>query len=75
MSWIKDEEGDLHNLDHVASLIVAEAVKEGETDSTHGVFLVMPWGDTAEVPVFTGNEAECHERRELIAKKLHVVSL
>lgn len=73
MSWIKDTDENVHNLDHVKSIEIEKLEEvEGEEDTpSHGVFITFP--DNEQTAVFTGTEVECQGRLLMISNKLPVV--
>lgn len=74
MSWIRDTEEDLHNLDHVQSLDVHEVEGEGvDEEKAHGVIARFPSGDSTVL--FLGTEKECRTKIDLIATKLPMVKV
>lgn len=73
MTWLRDLDDDLINLDHVQTVDVVELAdpQEGET---HCVLAVFPGGDTGNARyLFTGDEAACRAHRDKIMLKLPMV--
>lgn len=75
MSWARDLDADLINLDHVQRVQVLP-LAEAQGDATHALFAYLPIladGAEPDVILFIGTEQQCMEKREAIAKALHMV--
>lgn len=73
MSWIKDLDGHLVNLDHCKSIDVSELEAQTQHE-THCI--VAQWVDETEGRILdTGSEEQMRSKQALIASKLPMVKL
>lgn len=74
MSWIRDTEGNLINLDHVREVYIGETEADGETPAEHQVVAKHADGEEGAIStLFAGSKAECETQRDGIAAKLPMV--
>lgn len=75
MSWIRDLDDNLVNLDHVARLEVVEVDNEsgGEHKHTHALIARFPNNEEPAAWLLEGNPSQCINKLEAIAKGIHVV--
>ena len=69
MSWLRDESGDLVNLDHVAALDISQLEESDES------CIVARLIDGSSRIIDTGTEAQMKNKSALISGKLPLVKL
>lgn len=70
MSWIRDVDGDLVNLEHVQSITVTE-LEHSKDEETHGCWANTP-GDNSHT-LLLGSEEKCKALRDAIAAKVSII--
>ena len=75
MTWLRDLDDDLLNLDHVQSIEVLEQEQEPgeESSETHAVIARFPGEINNARYIFVGSEADCRVHRDKIMLKLPMV--
>jgi len=72
MSWTRDIDGELVNLDYVQQIEITELEVEEATDPTHA--LVAIWsGNSESIILMSGDEKTCRAKLDQIALKLHMI--
>lgn len=72
MSWIRDLDDNLVNLDHVARLEVVE-VEDAVEGSTHALVAKFPREEEPTAWLAEGNQTHCRNKLEALAKGVHIV--